>query len=124
MLVNCKHCERAFNQVGPEKLCPACRDTYIRLFQYLAENPQTGLDKIEEDLNISVEEVRSFLRHGRFVAFENLSRQLLACLRCGGAPDRGELCQNCFKALMGELVDELDHDKEGSDPGQETALGR
>lgn len=118
MLVNCKNCERAFNQVGPEKLCPACRQTYLELFQFMTENPSATLQEIEERLGIGADEVKVFLKHGRFVAFEGLSRQLLKCRRCGGEPDHGELCSACFEVLVGDLVAELAQGAESS--GSET----
>lgn len=121
MLVNCKNCERAFNQVGPEKLCSSCRETYLKLFQYMAENPTASLKEIEDKLEIGAEEVKIFLRHGRFVAFEGLSRQLLKCRHCEAEPDHGELCGRCFELLVGELVDELAPGDAVQDSGQKPA---
>jgi hypothetical protein len=74
----------------------------------MTENPEATLTEIEKKLGLTLPEVKVFLRHGRFVAFENLSKQVMKCIRCGAPPEHADLCQGCFEHLVTELVDELD----------------
>lgn len=116
MLVNCRNCERAFNQVGPEKLCAPCRETYVKLFQFLSENHEATLEEIERALGLGAKEVRGFLKHGKYVAFEHLNRQLLRCIRCGKPPEHGEFCQDCFEKMVEELTGEREPADGAGDP--------
>ncbi len=104
MLTNCKNCEQAYNRAGSERLCPICSETYLRLFAFVARNPDATLGQIEQTLGLTRLNLAQLLKSGRFVAFEHLARQVLRCRSCGAPPIQGDLCQSCFERLMAQLL--------------------
>ncbi len=104
MLANCNSCEQAFNQGGIERLCPACSATYHRLFAFVERSPDATLDEVERVLGLTRTDLVRLLKSGRFVAFENLARQVMKCRCCGAPPAQGELCQSCFERLLTQLL--------------------
>lgn len=104
MLLNCPACSKVYNKATTERFCKDCCQTYVKLFQFMNDHPEARFVTIEEHLGLNLLQVRTFLKHGKFIAFEDLSRQLFKCRRCGGTPDLGEMCRPCFESMVHEII--------------------
>lgn len=91
---NCKGCGRLFNYYGGVPLCKACKDKLEEKFQkvkeYLRQNPNTPIQVVSEDNDVSVKQIKQWVREERLVfqkihhlvwnvkAVEQLSKQVVS----------------------------------------------
>lgn len=104
---NCKKCGRIFNYIGGIQYCPACRDKdeqdYKRVKEYLYENPKATVSQISMDLDISVEQIKRYLREGRLEIVGDEGNLFLECEACGKAIRSGRFCPECERSLSRDL---------------------
>ena len=66
---NCKECGRLFNYMGGAPLCDGCRKKLEQKFQevkqYLDENPNASVNQVSEDNDVSVKQIKQWIREER-----------------------------------------------------------
>ena len=67
---NCKGCGRLFNYMGGAPLCDGCRKKFEQKFQevkqYLDENPNASVNQVSEDNDVSVKQIKQWIREETF----------------------------------------------------------
>ena len=99
---NCKGCGRLFNYYGGVPLCKACKDKLEEKFQevkeYLRQNPNTPIQVVSEDNNVSVKQIKQWVREERLVFSED-SPLGLECEGCGTIIKTGRFCEKCKRKM-------------------------
>lgn len=103
---NCKGCGRLFNYLQGPPLCTACIAELENKFQqvkdYLRENPKAQLNRIAEDNEVTVKQIKQWVREER-LTFTEESQITLDCENCGAPILTGRFCDNCRAALQNEF---------------------
>lgn len=107
-LMNCRSCKKIFNYITGEKICPACRDLleekYQEVKKYINENPGTPANKVAEDCDISLKQIKKWVREER-LTFADDSLIGLDCERCGKIIHSGRFCKECAGGLADAMND-------------------
>lgn len=113
-VINCRHCGKMFNALGREKICPSCarklEDKFQEVRQYLRENPKAQLDVIAKDNDVSVKQIKQWVREERLVFSED-SMVGVECEKCGKMIRSGRFCEACKGSLANTLQEGLDKPK-------------
>lgn len=103
---NCRGCGRLFNYLHGQQLCPGCMAELEEKFQsvkeYLRKNPKAPLNKIAEENEVSVKQIKQWVREER-LTFTEESQITLECEGCGGKVLTGRFCDRCRTSLQNEL---------------------
>lgn len=103
---NCKGCGRLFNYLQGPPLCPACvndlEDKFQHVKDYLRENPRAQMTQIAEDNDVTVKQIRQWVREER-LTFTEESQITLDCENCGAPILTGRFCNKCRTSLQNEL---------------------
>ena len=103
---NCKGCGRLFNYLQGPPLCPACVADLEKKFQevkeYLRENPKAQLNQIAEDNEVTVKQIKQWVREER-LTFTSESQITVECENCGAPILTGRFCDKCKSSLHNEL---------------------
>lgn len=123
-IANCKKCGRLFNYIGGDKVCPECRKELEEKFQqvkvYLGENRNSTIEDVSRDNDVSVQQVRQWIKEERITFAENSSVGI-ECERCGKMIPTGRYCEKCKNKLHeilgsalngGTMREEADENKE------------
>lgn len=104
---NCKGCGRLFNYLQGPPICPACAAELEEKFQevkdYLREHPKAPLNVISEVNEVSVKQIRQWVREER-LTFTEESQITLDCESCGASILTGRYCDKCKANLQNELA--------------------
>lgn len=104
---NCRKCGRIYNYIGGVPLCPACRqedeNDFKRVKEYLYDNPGASMSQISEELDVSVEKIKRFLKEGRLEIIGDNGNMVLECESCGKSIRTGRFCEECERTLTKEL---------------------
>lgn len=104
-IVTCKKCRRMFNYVMGDRLCPACRQKTEEEFQevkkFLRANPNASMKEVSEECNVSVDQIRQWLREERLILTGETPQ--LTCDSCGAMIVSGKLCQKCKNETLNAL---------------------
>lgn len=104
---NCKNCGRLFNYLSGPPICPACRDKLEQKFQdirdYLRENPNTSMQVISDEFEVSVSQIRQWVREERLV-FSPDSPCGIECEGCGAIIKTGRYCDACRLKIKNDLT--------------------
>lgn len=99
---NCKSCGRLFNHMGGAPLCQACKkkleDKFQEVKAYLDENPNSSIDRVSEALDVSVKQIRQWVREER-LTLSTAGADGIICEQCGTPIYTGRFCDKC-KAQM------------------------
>lgn len=99
---NCKNCGRLFNYIGGAPLCQGCQKKLEEKFQevkaYLNENPNSSVDRVSEELDVSVKQIRQWIREER-LTLSVAGADGVVCEQCGAPICTGRFCDKC-KAEM------------------------
>lgn len=111
---NCKGCGRLFNYLQGPPLCPACvndlEDKFQQVKEYLRENPRAQMTQIAEDNDVTVKQIRQWVREER-LTFTEESQITLDCENCGAPVLTGRFCNKCRASLQNELNGAINHPK-------------
>lgn len=103
---NCKGCGKIFNYIGGVPMCEACKrameDKFQEVKAYIYDNPEADINRVAEDNDVSVQQIRQWVREERLEFSEN-SRVGLACEKCGRMIRSGRFCKPCKDKLANEL---------------------
>lgn len=111
---NCKECGRLFNAISNERICPACKNKIEEKFQevkkYLNENPHTNMEMLAEANEVSVKQIKQWIREERLV-FSEGSLDGIECEQCGALIKTGRYCDSCKAAIANNLMSAIDKPK-------------
>ena len=103
---NCKGCGRLFNYNGGMPLCPGCVTKLEEKFQdvkeYLRQNPNAPLSVVSEENDVSVKQIKQWVREER-LTFTEESQITLECENCGSKIRTGRFCDKCKTSLHNDL---------------------
>ena len=105
-VTNCKGCGRIFNVIGNEKLCPNCRkkmeDKFAEVKAFLQENPNTPIDVVSKETEVSTRQIRQWVKEERLILSEGIMDGVV-CESCGKAISTGRFCDKCKASLTNNL---------------------
>ena len=103
---NCRGCGRLFNYLQGQPLCPGClaelEEKFQEVKEYLRVHPKAPLNEIAETNEVSVKQIKQWVREER-LAFTEESQITLECEACGARVLSGRFCNNCRSHLQNEL---------------------
>ena len=101
---NCNGCGRLFNYMGGAPLCDGCRKKLEQKFQevkqYLDENPNASVNQVSEDNDVSVKQIKQWIREERL----SLSEASLDGVTC-------EHCEKCKAAMANSFANSIEKPK-------------
>lgn len=104
---NCKSCGTMFNSVNREKICPSCmrklEDTFVKVKEYIRENPNATIAEVSEENEVSVNQIRNWIREERLIMTEASADLGITCERCGKLIRSGRFCPECKKKTVKDL---------------------
>lgn len=113
-VTNCKGCGRLFNAMTRQKLCPQCVQQLEEKFQevkkYLRENPNASIDAIAQDNDVSVKQIKQWVREER-LTFSEGSGVGIECEQCGRMILTGRFCDTCRGKIASNLMSAVDRPK-------------
>lgn len=105
-LRSCEICKKIFKAPDDRTLCPRCMITheteFKRVKEYLRKNPGTSMPILAEETDVDISVIEQYLKQERIEVAPN-SPVKLACNKCSAEIVTGMYCENCSKALLGEL---------------------
>jgi flagellar operon protein (TIGR03826 family) len=100
---NCKRCGTIFQYAG-NRLCHQClekdEEDFKRVKEYLDENFKATITEVANNLEISVEKIRGYMRDGRIEVVANSGMDILSCDSCGTSISKGRFCASCQSKLV------------------------
>ncbi len=103
---NCRGCGRLFNYLHGQQLCPACladlEEKFQNVKEFLRTYPKAPLNEIAEKNEVSVKQIKQWVREER-LTFTEESQITLDCEMCGGKVLSGRFCDKCKTSLQHEL---------------------
>lgn len=91
---NCNGCGRLFNYMGGAPLCDGCRKKLEQKFQevkqYLDENPNASVNQVSEDNDVSVKQIKQWIREER-LSLSEASLDGVTCEHCRRTDPDGAL---------------------------------
>ncbi len=105
---NCKACNKMFNYIGGDPLCPACiqkmDEKFDEVKQYVYDHPRCGIQEVSQEMEVSVAQIRKWLREER-LAFSEDSEIALNCEKCGKRILTGRFCGQCKNTMSNAFAD-------------------
>ena len=102
---NCKSCGRMFNYIGTS-ICPECSKAVEEKFddvkKYIYEHPKCSIHEVAEEMEISVAQIRKWLKEER-LTFSEDSDITLNCEKCGKKILTGRFCKACKESMSSQL---------------------
>jgi flagellar operon protein (TIGR03826 family) len=125
---NCRKCGRLFNYIGGAPICQDCKkqdeEDFARVKEYLYKNPGASMSMVSEDLEMSVEKIKRFLKEGRLEITGDDGNMILECENCGKSIRSGRFCDECernlamgFKSAASQIKSELDIEMDSAKKG-------
>lgn len=103
---NCKSCGRLFNVISNTRICPDCQRKLEEKFQevkeYLKENPFANIDVLSKECEVSVKQIKEWVREERLVFAEG-SMDGIECEQCGKLIRTGKYCDECKVKITNNL---------------------
>ena len=111
---NCKGCGRLFNYMGGAPLCDGCRKKFEQKFQevkqYLDENPNASVNQVSEDNDVSVKQIKQWIREER-LSLSEASLDGVTCEHCGRPIRTGRFCEKCKAAMANSFANSIEKPK-------------
>ena len=108
---NCRGCGRLFNVITNSRLCPQClqalEDKFQQVKEYLREKPNSSIDAVSQDNDVSVKQIRQWVREER-LTFSEESIVGIECEQCGTQIRTGRYCDACKMKISNNLMSALD----------------
>ena len=107
-VITCKSCGKLFNFIQGERICPACKkkmdEKFTEVKKYVYANPGVGLNELSEVMEVSVKQIRRWIREERLTFTED-SPIGIECENCGATIKTGRFCKQCKDKLQNGLSD-------------------
>jgi predicted amidophosphoribosyltransferase len=124
-LCQCEYCQKVFNNVGGQKICPACAkeidEVFARVRKYMySTSEQVTVTKLVEELGVSEKAVNFLIKEHR-LTFGPRVKGGGRCRVCGAPTDGQALCKKCqaaFSESMKEFKAEDARRKQDSTAGK------
>jgi len=104
---NCRRCGKIYNYLSGPPICIDCKNADEAVFkkvkEYLYDNPGATLAQVANDVDVSVEKIKMFLKDGRLEIKEGMNI-ILECERCGKSIKTGRFCMECQNSVSHEIV--------------------
>lgn len=111
---NCKECGHLFNYMGGAPLCDGCRKKLEQKFQevkqYLDENPNASVNQVSEDNDVSVKQIKQWIREER-LSLSEASLDGVTCEHCGRPIRTGRFCEKCKAAMANSFANSIEKPK-------------
>lgn len=109
---SCKNCNRLFNYICGQPLCPACRealeDKFTEVKEYIYQNPHASVAEVAEVKDISIKQIKQWIREERLILSEP-SADGVVCENCGTPICSGRFCDTCKSRLANSFNSALAH---------------
>lgn len=103
---NCRGCNRLFQYIGGQPLCPECRDKLENKFgevkEYIYNNPGQTMAQVAEAMEISIKQIKQWVREERLVLSEPTADGI-ECERCGVPICSGRFCDKCKNQMTNDF---------------------
>jgi flagellar operon protein (TIGR03826 family) len=123
---NCRRCGKVYTYLGGAPLCYDCKkedeEDFKRTKEYLYKNPGANLTQVSEELGISVEKIRRFLKEGRLEIVDEQGNMFLECENCGKSIRSGRFCDECERLIAQNMKTVADQLKSRISPLQSAAI--
>lgn len=107
---NCRSCGRLFNYMG-NSLCNACQqkleDKFHEVKIFIDEHPEATVNQVAEEMDISVKQIKQWIREERLVLSEASADGIL-CEYCGIPIRSGRYCDKCKAHVQNTLASAID----------------
>ena len=104
---NCRRCNRIFNYIGGMSICLECKqedDTnFKKVKEYLYDHPKASMVDVSKELEISIQQIKSYLKEGRLEIVGDGGNMFLECERCGKSISSGRYCNDCTKDVSNDV---------------------
>lgn len=121
---NCRSCGRLFNYMGGAPLCPACQKKLEEKFQevkaFLEENPNSSVETVAEELDVSVKQIRQWIREER-LSLSVAGADGIVCETCGKPIRTGRFCEKCKNNMANALAESI-HKPEPPQPQRQSGI--
>ena len=111
---NCKGCNRLFQYIGGQVLCPSCREELENRFQevkeYIYSHKGASITQVSEDTGVSPKQIKQWIREDRLVLSE-ASADGITCEKCGIPIRSGRFCDQCKNKMVNEFSGAAGHPK-------------
>ena len=103
---SCRSCGILFNYIQGPPVCAACRqkleDKFVQVRDYIRENDSATMQQISEDNEVSVKQLKQWVREERLVFTKN-SPVGIECEACGKMIKTGRFCDQCKSNMTNTL---------------------
>lgn len=103
---SCRRCNALFHHVVGPQLCEKCKkrdeEDFQRVKEYLYENPGAGMNQVCEELDVTVRQIKQYLREGRLTVSPD-SPIGLNCERCSARILTGRYCDSCIAEMSNQF---------------------
>lgn len=104
---NCRRCNRVFNYLSGPPICQECKRqdevNFKRVKEYLYDNPGASIIEVSKELEISVQQIKMYLKEGRLEIVGSDGNMILECERCGKSITTGRLCDSCSREFTNDI---------------------
>ena len=112
---NCKSCGRLINYMGGAPLCTSCQKKLEEKFQevkeYLNENPNSSMNVIAEENNVSVKQIKQWVKEER-LSLSVAGADGIVCEKCGAPIRSGRFCDKCKASMVNNLNGAIEKPKQ------------
>ena len=103
---NCRSCGRLFNYMGERRFVRRVRKSFEEKFQevkaFLEENPNSSVETVAEELDVSVKQIRQWIREER-LSLSVAGADGIVCETCGKPIRTGRFCEKCKNNMANAL---------------------
>lgn len=112
---NCRSCGRLFNYMTGAPICESCKKKLEEKFQevkaYLEEHPNSSVETVSEELNVSVKQIRQWIREER-LSLSVAGADGIVCEQCGAPICSGRFCEKCKAEMVNTFSGAIEKPKE------------
>lgn len=103
----CRRCNGLFHHIVGPQLCEKCKrkdeEDFIRVKEYLYENPGASMNTVCDELDVTVRQIKQYLREGRLTVSAD-SPIGLECERCDTRILTGRFCDSCRADMSNQFA--------------------
>jgi len=107
-IANCPRCGKLFSRMS-SPICELCEKEEEQIFQkvkqFVEENPNSPLETVATETEVSVKKIMKYLRDGRLEISSGMGNGTLKCDSCGKPINRGRYCDTCVININQQVTD-------------------